>query len=246
MERLSRIILVGATVATVTASAVAQRLMYDGREFSVRPNPTTVGREVLVPARPVADRIGATIRHDGRFATIRWQNNTAEFRSGDRSYTMNGRRRSFSTDPLQRGDILYIPATFFEELTNNRFRVADDRWGDKGRPGDYGYGSRIYWNGRELRFNRDEEPFNYGRTMMVPFRALGDQIGARTERTEDGKRVILRYGRNEVVYDTGRTWYRINRQRRELPTSSQDRRGVYFVPIELFEAVTDGRLSTRR
>lgn len=249
-------------IAALGQIALAQRVEYDNRELNLSPRPTPVGDTWLLPVRALADRIGARIDHSRRYASISWGRNRAEFQIGDRYYNLNGRQRTFRYEPLERRGTLFIEAEFFEELTDGRLRVYGGRYGgtddwrndrrndrySQRRDDQYGYNNRerITFDGRELRFNRGEEPFTSGSTLLVPFRTMGEQIGARLDRTDDGKRVIIRYGRNEVVYDRGRTWYRINGQRRELRSTGRDRGDIYFVPIELFDAVTNGRIEWDR
>ncbi|MFY9233383.1 MAG: stalk domain-containing protein [Fimbriimonadaceae bacterium] len=247
MHRKANFLVALTVMGALTTAALAQDIEYNGRNIRLDPKPTPVGNTWLLPVRATADKIGAKITRDGRYATITWQSNRAEFRVGDDSYTLNNRRKPFRHDSLERRGVLYLEARFFEDLTGNRLRVVDDRYGGN-RPDEpyYGLEGRILYDNRELRFDRAEEPFMNGRTLMVPFRAMGNKVGAKLERTDDGKRVIIRHGRNEVVYDRGKTWYRINRQRRELSSTSRDRGDIYFVPIELFDAVTGGRVEWDR
>jgi hypothetical protein len=104
------------------------------------------------------------------------------------------------------------------------------------------YGRGVYWDNRLLSFNRNEEPYEKGGTLMVPFRALADKLGMRTDRTADGRRVWIYYQSDRVEYDQGRTWYRLNQDQRDLKTNSEDRGGILFVPMELFTSISGNRL----
>jgi hypothetical protein len=200
-----------------------------------------------------------------------WRENRATYFKGDRNYDLNGRRMTLPTGSEDRRDVLYVPLDIFRGLTNGRLsssrndawerngpgipgRRGDDswdrgngRWDDRnGRwdgPGSGNYGrDTIVFDRREIRFSGDERPYRKGSTLMVPFRQMGEAIGARTDRTADGLRVWINFDQNRVEYDKGHTWYRINGDRRDLGTISEDRNGILFVPITLFEAVTRGRV----
>lgn len=239
------------------ATSFAQSVQYDGKALSLDPSPTRVGDTWLLPVRSVSDRIGARIVHDSRYTTITWGRNRAELQSGDSSYLMNGSRRRMRYEPMERRGVLFVEAAFFEELTDGRVRLLDDRYDRRGgqrydpnarwddRYGRPGYDA-VYFDSRELRFDRGDEPYRSGSTLLVPFRKMGELTGARTDRTADGKRLLIRYGRNDIVYDKGRNWFRINGQRQSVGAVGEDRRGTFFVPIEVFQAVTDGRVSWGR
>ncbi len=126
---------------------------------------------------------------------------------------------------------------------NGDWRRTDDRNGDWRRTDGSNYGrDSVVFDRRELRFNGNERPYQKSGVLMVPFRALGEQIKARTERTADGLRVHIYFDRDRVEYDKGHTWFRLNAERIDLRTISEDRNGVLFVPITLFEAITRGRV----
>lgn len=256
---LFRTFIAGA-VLTLGAVAPAQWVEYSGRELRTNPEPIWQGSTLMLPVRATADAIGASISHNGRTARIRWRDNTIEYSPGDADFYMNGRRRSLGGRSFERRGVLYAPSTLFEDLTERALRVdrtRRDRDYDRDRrlPNDRRipdfdrrnpdnrYGETVYYNNRPLNFNRDEQPFRSGGTLLVPFRETARLLGVRTERPGDGLRVILYHGRNQVVYDKGRNWYRLNGRQINLPTSSRDQRDVYYVPIEVFDAVMDGRLS---
>jgi hypothetical protein len=261
--KLRIVVLAAALLGAVVAPAQwidSGRIEYNGRELRLNPEPIREGGTWMLPVRATADAIGAGIRHDGRNSRITWRDNTIEYSPGDNDFYMNGRRRSLGGRSYERRGVLYVPSTLFEDLTDNQLRVIrdrrrDDQWDrdnrnrnprwpdrdDRGR-----FGDDVSFDNRPIRFDRDEEPFRSGNTLLVPAREMARLIGARVERPGDGNRLIFRYSRNEVVYDRGRNWYRINGRQVSLPTSSRDRRDVLYIPVEVFDALVDGRLSWNR
>jgi len=195
---------------------------------------------------------------------VGWKSNQIDYRQGDADFDFNGRRTKMPSYGESRGDTFYVPIDIFINLTNGACSTngydrrdwdgdRDDRWNDqRGGP----WRDREDWKGNNGRWNRDsvrldgrwldfdyrEQPFTRGRELMVPFRAMGDRIGAGTDRSEDGRRVYARFGRNTIQYDKGHVWFRLNNQRINLPTVSEDRNGVLFVPVTIFVALTDGRV----
>jgi hypothetical protein len=124
---------------------------------------------------------------------------------------------------------------------NDDWRRRDERDDDWRRNDGLGR-DVITFDRRELRFSGDERPYRKNGIWMVPFRQFGDQINARTERTEDGLRVWITFDNNRVEYNKGHTWFRVNGERREVAAVSEDRNRILFVPVTLFEAVTRNRV----
>ncbi|MEZ0327306.1 MAG: stalk domain-containing protein [Fimbriimonas sp.] len=203
------------------ATYVKGEMSYDlnGRRVSL-PTASEARRDVLFV--PVEIFRGLT---DGHVTSNRGE--------WERGGTLPGQRRPPERIPPDRRDDW--------DRRDDDWRRRDDDW-RRTNPGTYGRESVVF-DRRELRFDdRNEIPYRKSGVLMVPFREMGDQIGARTDRTADGLRVTINFGGDNVVYDKGHVWYRLNGDRRELQTVSEDRNGVLFVPVTLFEAVTRGRV----
>ena len=258
--------------ATVAVAANAQNVYYEGKSLELENRAYMNRGTLMVPAREMGDRIGAPLQRDDRGGRIWWQwrESRATYYQGDRNYDLNGRRMTLATPSEARRDVLFVPVDIFRGLTGGRVTGNRGEWersgpGIPGRRNDdwdydrngrydngrydndrsdgYYYGrDTLVFDRREIRFSGDETPYRKGNTLMVPFRQLGESIGARTDRSEDGLRVWIYFENNRVEYDKGHTWYRLGTERRELNTVSEDRRGILFVPVQLFEAVTRGRL----
>ena len=103
----------------------------------------------------------------------------------------------------------------------------------------------VYYDGRSLSFSGDEQPIVKGSTLLVPARALASRIGASFERTEDGKRMWIRWRGREAQYDKGNIWFRINGERQSLSTISVERNEILFIPVKVFQALTENRIQVR-
>lgn len=243
---------------SLAASAGAQTVRFDGREVRYGdPRPYNRGREVMVPIQQTVDRLGLSCRRDGDRFFIEFSMNKLEYRKGDRTFRLNGHTEALEYGSEDRGRQTFVPARLFGELTRGRLK-ADQRdndrpgWGGNNgnRPGWGGQGGNwqsqnLRFNGRELSFSDRERPYRSQGTLLVPFRALGEKIGARTDRTEDGKRVFIYYNGDRVQYDKGR-WYRLNSDRKWISASAEERDGVLFVPVALYTDITRDRLIWRR
>jgi len=88
----------------------------------------------------------------------------------------------------------------------------------------------------EVRFKREERPFWVNHTLMVPFRAVGALIGAKTDRSKSGEELHIHYRDNDVDFRQDSDIYHRNGARFILPPTV-GRDGVLFVPVKLWEFV---------
>jgi hypothetical protein len=95
----------------------------------------------------------------------------------------------------------------------------------------------IIFHGRHLHFQN--HPFNVPGGVEVPFREMGQLIGAHTGRTPNGQRVFIDYHGHHVEYDKFHFAYWLDGQRYSLYDHSKDRNGVMYVPFVIFRAVTN-------
>ncbi|CAN5358527.1 hypothetical protein BH11ARM1_BH11ARM1_15010 [soil metagenome] len=203
---------------------------------------------VMLPARDTMARISGSLdrNENGNRLTLRWFDNTVDYRKGDSSFRLNGRDVRLDGRSEERSGVLYLPFEIFRKITNNQLRVRGGNQ-DGGRPDrpDYGNADQAYFDGRRINPSGDNQSYMKGGTLMVSFREFGSQIGARTDRTEDGKRVWIYFGGDRVEYNKGMSWYRFNQDQRNVKTISEERNGVLFVPVELYIAATRGRVKLR-
>jgi len=245
---MKKVLSVIAFVGFGAATLLAQDVYYRDRTlyFDRSERPYMVRNVLMVPARTTAEMIGADFDRDDREGlNIRmvWQNNRLRYHQGDHAYQLNGKSVELGTTSDAVRGILYVPARMFRDLTDGAFSVDKPRvWRDDPDHGRPIGGRDIYFDRRVIYFERSNWPFLRNNVLMVPFRDMAERIDATTGRSDDGQRVWINFDRDRAEYDKGRNWYRLNGVERKLPTSSEDRGGVLYVPITIFEGVTHGRV----
>ncbi len=230
--------LLGLAIVGVTSLATAQTVSYNGRQMDWDDNtPFMSGGTVMLPARDTMDRIGGLLERNenGKRIELLWNSSRAIFRQGDRFFMLGGKRYSISATSQARGGVLYLPLEIYGQLTNGKLQ--------RGGGGAVDKGNQIFFDGRKLSFNGNEKPYRKQGVLMVPFRSFGDAIGAQTSRSDDGKRVTIKFDGDTIVYDQGHNSYRYNGKVIELSAISEGRNGVLFVPITMYRSVTRGRIT---
>jgi|GEM_PF-3878283 len=103
---------------------------------------------------------------------------------------------------------------------------------------------RVFIDDNEVHFKPEERPFWANHALMVPFRTMGDLLGAKTDRSRSGERLHVVYRNNDVEFTQGDEIYRRNGARFHLqPTIGKD--GVLFVPVKLWEFVRKGHVHVK-
>jgi hypothetical protein len=253
-------IAIAACVLLVAPIAGAQIIYFEGKQVGFGGDRPYVSKgTVMLPARDTMERIGGALERNenGQRIHLTWWNNKVQFRKGDRFFLYNGQRTALTTSSEDREGVLYLPLPVFRTLTDGRIATTPGGYrpgGGTGRPDNSGRwdldggrpnGTHLYFDNRRIEFDGAEAVYRKDGTLMVPFRAMGDAIGGSSDRTADGKRVWINFRGNRVEYDKGHIWYRINGQRQELDTTSEERGELLFVPVELFEAVTGNKVRVR-
>lgn len=240
----------------LTASSFAQNVYYNGDRvtFSGDERSFVESNVTFVPFRAMSDRIGARFERSESGETIRvtWRNKIGQYRKGTNEMILEGRINKINRPARERNDVLFIPVRFFELLTggavsyrNNGNSGSDGGlFGGNGNNNSNNGSASVYYNGRPLSFSGNERPFRSNGTVQVPFRAMGDRLGYNTDRSSDGRTISVWKDYDRVEYVKGANYFRLNDERRSLRTSSQERDGVLFVPIEIFQALAGRDLST--
>ena len=218
--------------------ASAQTVKYNGNPLQFDDNqPYNANGTIMLPARDTMDRINGLLERNenGKRIDLLWNSSRASYRQGDYFFNLDGKRINLSTPSQARNGVLYLPFDIYGRLTDGKLTKG-------GGGGGGGTGNKIFFDSRQLQFSGNTTPYRKDGVVMVPFRAMGDAIGASTGRTADGKRVTISFGDDDVQYDKGHIWFRLNNQKKDLSTTSEDQGGVLFVPITLYQAVTRGRV----
>lgn len=242
-----------ASVLTMALVAMAQpEVQFRGQRLNYQHHgPYQDGRVVFVPLLQTAEKLGGRVEEKDNSYVIKLRGATAFYRKGEDHFRHNGANITLPSRGQNRGGVEFVPATLFRTVAGDGFVVVADRGGPfnpqrhEDRPRDDRSRTQIVFRDQRFSFGGDETPIRRGRTLLVPFRALGDKLGMRTDRTSDGKRVWIYRGDDRVEYNKGADWYRLNRDRRGLSAASEEHNGVLLVPIDLFQALARRDLSWR-
>jgi hypothetical protein len=247
-------------LAAIAASAQAQSVFFDDQEIRLTDRPYVSRGTLMIPARETLQRIGGSFDRDARGVSYRFgfRGQRIDYREGDRGYSLGGRPfRLDAPSQTQRG-VLFVPMDMFRHLTDGRLSPnRGNGWGPGGNPGNRrpdwttrpGWDDRreaVTFEGRRVQFDRRDEPFTKSNVLMVSFPAMARELRARTERSRDGRWFYLEYRGDRVEHERGRNRFLLNGRERSMRTSSEERGGVLFVPITLFEELTRGRVQQAR
>lgn len=103
---------------------------------------------------------------------------------------------------------------------------------------------RVMYDGRELRYDRDARPFEAEGTVMVPLEATAKELGLSVDLQNDRDFILISGNDSSVRLNRNGNDYRINGKRRELARNPESRNGVLYVPLEVFDNLANGTLST--
>lgn len=131
-------------------------------------------------------------------------------------------------------------------LVQDDVRIDDQGWNrndrdnrdwERERERDRDNGSAVVEaNGKQIFFDRNEQPFYQGRTLMVPLDTMAGRLALEVDRREsrfyvDSKDATLRF-------ELGSRDFRLNGKRGEMAVEPEERDGVVYVPVEVFAPLT--------
>jgi hypothetical protein len=234
--------------------------------------PRTIRGTAYLPLRAVADQVGVRVDRDrsGNDIRLRYRDDEIQYDNGREDFSLNGRRVRMNASSQEIGGVLYVPQVMFQSLLGRDFQVIGSSWNgrpdwddrpDYGRPGN-GRPNRPDWDdlpgnassrrvdvlyrGRTLSFGGDEQPFSRNGEVYVPLRAFADRLGVRVDRNDNGRRIRLTRDQDTVEYTQPYAYYELNGRRQTLRRGSVEVRDILFVPIDVFNVFTDGRVEVRR
>jgi hypothetical protein len=147
-----------------------------------------------------------------------------------------GRPAGYRSD-CYRGGGWYVGLSwvFADPWVRGSNRDCDDR-----------YEFDISYCGRTLNYGYDERPYRLNGVVMVAFDRTARQLrDVDQERDRDRCLVYLNYGGDEIIHREGTNFYRLNGRSYDLDERSEDRRGTFYVPIEMFRALVGRELQVR-
>jgi hypothetical protein len=120
-----------------------------------------------------------------------------------------------------------------DDRRNDRW---DDRWDDRN---DGGWNDRIEiaFRNRALRFNRNEEPYRIGNTVMVPLEATARQVNLSVDLLRGSRAILLEDREVLVRLEQDSREYSLNGRRGNLSRPVTVRNQIVYVPLELFSMV---------
>jgi hypothetical protein len=125
-------------------------------------------------------------------------------------------------------------------------RYDDRRWDDR-----FDGNVRITYGNREMRFDRNQQPYRAGGTVMVPLESAANQLGLRVSRERD--RVIFVDGADGYLeFERNSREARLNGRRFTMPQAVTERDRTIYVPIDILAQISretvsvDGTRISRR
>lgn len=93
-------------------------------------------------------------------------------------------------------------------------------------------GSRTAYVGGKQQI-LDQAPYLAKGTVMVPFRFIGEALGATVGWESQSKKITYRLGEVNIAFQVGQAWVEVNGQRRQLEVAPQLVGGTTMVPLRV-------------
>ncbi|MGB9886591.1 MAG: copper amine oxidase N-terminal domain-containing protein [Moorellales bacterium] len=88
----------------------------------------------------------------------------------------------------------------------------------------------------------EQAPYLLGGTVMVPFRFIGEALGAGVSWEAQTKRIAYRLGSTVVGLEVGQSWVEVNGSRRELEVAPRLVGGTTMVPLRVIAEYLGARV----
>jgi hypothetical protein len=256
MKQIQRWIL-GLSLAAMAGTALAQSgtrpgesreagtlITLNGRvlKFSRDAQPFLEGRTTLVSVPDMARHLDVSVAESEGFVRLRYRGDEAVYRRYAEDYELNGRTRRLPRRGEERNGRLYLPMDLFRDLTNSPLLSRYDGFGQGRFPDrrpDRRSDRSVYFRGRELRYDRNAEPFSASGTVYVPMFSTARQAEVRVESNvgSNRNRYRLRNGNDEIVLEVRRDEAEVRDRWVRLPGPVTERSGEVFVPAIVFHTL---------
>jgi hypothetical protein len=182
--------------------------------------------------------MGASVRHsrDAVHWTIRRGEDRIDYALGDTWIIFNGAKKELPGSPEGRGDVLFVPFEFVDDMSGGGLAINWDGAGSKT--------PEVFYRGKAIRFRRGDEPLRIGVAVFVSLKPTAAAVGVSVEGGEK-KPLILSRALDRLTYELGHHSYVFNDAQKFLRTPSIVRGRTLFVPIELFRALVGDELYSR-
>jgi hypothetical protein len=228
---------VGAAFAADTDHIVVS---FQGRtvRFAYSEKPYYKGSALMVSLRPVCAAMGASVKHSRD--AIHWMivrgSDRLEYALGEEWLVFNGAKHELPTRPEGRGDVLFVPFEFVDELSGGALEINWD-----------GTGSRtpeVVYRGKPVRFRRDEQPIRIGGAIYLSVKATASATGIQIGKADRGA-ITLTRSLDSLTYELGQHAYLFNDAQKPLRNPSMVRGRTLYVSFELFHALLGDDLYCR-
>ena len=100
----------------------------------------------------------------------------------------------------------------------------------------------ISFEGKSIRFGKNEQPYYAGPAAMVPLKPVCRRIGAEFKQSKDRARWTIRRGSDLILYAEWDSSYTFNGARRRLFVPPEQKGAAIFVPFEMLSTISGGSL----
>jgi len=100
----------------------------------------------------------------------------------------------------------------------------------------------VTFQGKVVKFRPAERPYFNGKTPMICLRPLSEAIGARAQRSRDGRIWTVVRGTDRLLFQLGETWFDFNGARQSISLPPEGHGNFVFVPLELIQSISSGLL----
>lgn len=218
-------------------------LRFGGREL-----PFEERGVLYLPVRSMARQTDVNVDQcDQDSVVLTQRGDRLRLETGRQEFVINGRLVHSGATSREIEGTVFVPIVVFETLLGSDLVCEGASW-QGNRP--IGIGSRreieLQLDGRRMGFGKDQRPYRRGGDNFVPLFDFCRKIDVRFQRLDrDEHRIRLTQGQIEVVYEQPLPFYELNGRRIPLRQGSESVRQVLFVPLELLNAFTNGRVTVK-
>jgi hypothetical protein len=99
----------------------------------------------------------------------------------------------------------------------------------------------VTYDDKDLRFDRDAQPYREGETYMVPLEETAEQLGLSVEKGRS-KAIYLEFEDSSLRLEQGSNEARLNGRRVTLTSSVTEKDGVIYAPVDILASIARGKI----
>ena len=101
----------------------------------------------------------------------------------------------------------------------------------------------IAYQGRELRFGADEQPYRAGDAWMVPLDRTARQLGFQVDGDAQSRRIYVEDDDTVLIFEQDSRSFRLNGKKVDMPRSLTIKGKVVYVPLNALSAARSGQMT---